>query len=46
MRDLTKMRVHDRAATFIVHAAGDFRTGAGMSDGDGLLVDQSKPARR
>lgn len=40
--DLTEMLVHDHAATFIVRAAGDSMTGAGISDGDELLVDRSK----
>lgn len=43
--DLTAMLVHDRAATFIVRAAGDSMTGAGISDGDELLVDRSKRPR-
>lgn len=40
--DLTDMLVEDHAATFIVRAAGHSMTGAGISDGDELLVDRSK----
>lgn len=43
--DLTDMLVEDRAATFIVRAAGDSMTEAGISDGDELLVDRSKTPR-
>lgn len=43
--DLTDMLVYDRAATFIVRAAGHSMTGAGISDGDELLVDRSKTPR-
>lgn len=39
--DLTKMLVDDQAATFIVRASGHSMTGAGISDGDELLVDRS-----
>lgn len=39
--DLTEMLVHDRAATFIVRASGRSMTGAGINDGDELLVDRS-----
>ena len=40
--DLTHMLVDDQAATFIVRASGHSMTGAGISDGDELLVDRSK----
>ncbi|WP_092557377.1 LexA family protein [Herbiconiux ginsengi] len=43
--DLTSMLVEDQAATFIVRAAGHSMTGAGISDGDELLVDRSKRPR-
>ncbi|MBE7956324.1 translesion error-prone DNA polymerase V autoproteolytic subunit [Microbacterium oxydans] len=43
--DLTDMLVDDQAATFIVRAAGHSMTGAGISDGDELLVDRSKHAQ-
>lgn len=43
--DLTAMLVDDQAATFIVRASGHSMTGAGISDGDELLVDRSKHAR-
>lgn len=39
--DLTKMLVKDEAATFLLRAAGDSMTGAGISNGDELLVDRS-----
>lgn len=43
--DLTDMLVDDQAATFIVRASGHSMTGAGISDGDELLVDRSKQAQ-
>jgi DNA polymerase V len=43
--DLTDMLVEDQAATFIVRASGHSMTGAGISDGDELLVDRSKHAQ-
>lgn len=43
--DLTHMLVEDQAATFIVRASGDSMTGAGISDGDELLVDRSARPR-
>jgi DNA polymerase V len=43
--DLTEMLVEDKAATFVVRAAGHSMTDAGISDGDELLVDRSKIAR-
>jgi DNA polymerase V len=43
--DLTEMLVEDQAATFIVRASGHSMTGAGISDGDELLVDRSKTPR-
>lgn len=33
--------IRDEAATFIVRVSGDSMTGAGISDGDELLVDRS-----
>ncbi|MFK4761702.1 LexA family protein [Microbacterium sp. ZW T5_45] len=39
---LTDMLIDDQAATFIVRASGHSMTGAGISDGDELLVDRSK----
>lgn len=39
--DLTKMLVKDDAATFLVRASGTSMTGAGIGDGDELLVDRS-----
>ncbi|WP_331280465.1 MULTISPECIES: LexA family protein [unclassified Microbacterium] len=39
------MLVDDQAATFIVRASGHSMTGAGISDGDELLVDRSKRAQ-
>lgn len=43
--DLTEILVEDQAATFIVRASGHSMTGAGISDGDELLVDRSKTPR-
>lgn len=43
--DLTAMLVDDQAATFILRAAGNSMTGAGISDGDELLVDRSLDPR-
>lgn len=43
--DLTAMLVDDDAATFIVRASGHSMTGAGIYDGDELLVDRSKTPR-
>ncbi len=43
--DLTEMLVDDHEATFIVRASGHSMTGAGISDGDELLVDRSKRPR-
>ena len=43
--DLTEMLVDDQEATFIVRASGHSMTGAGISDGDELLVDRSKRPR-
>ena len=43
--DLTEMLVDDHAATFIVRVSGHSMEGAGISNGDELLVDRSKTAR-
>jgi len=43
--DLTEMLVEDQAATFVVRASGNSMTGAGIDDGDELLVDRSKRPR-
>lgn len=43
--DLTAMLIDDEEATFIVRASGHSMTGAGISDGDELLVDRSKRPR-
>lgn len=43
--DLTEMLVDDQAATFVVRASGHSMTGAGISDGDEILVDRSKQPR-
>ena len=43
--DLTEALVTDRAATFIVRVCGDSMEGAGISDGDELLVDRSLEPR-
>src|SRR5699024_4596531 len=39
--DLTEMLVKDVAATFVVRASGTSMSGAGIDDGDELLVDRS-----
>src|SRR5690625_2869636 len=39
--DLTKMLIRDEAATFIVRVSGDSMEGAGIYDGDELIVDRS-----
>lgn len=43
--DLTEMLVDDEAATFIVRVSGHSMIGAGIWDGDELLVDRSKTPR-
>lgn len=43
--DLTSMLVKDEAATFIVRASGRSMTGAGINDGDELLVDRAVEPR-
>ncbi len=43
--DLTEILIDDQAATFIVRVSGDSMTGAGIWDGDELLVDRSKTPR-
>lgn len=39
--DLTKMLIRDEASTFIVRVSGDSMEGAGIYDGDELIVDRS-----
>jgi DNA polymerase V len=39
------MLVDDQAATFVVRASGHSMTGAGIADGDEVLVDRSKIRR-
>jgi len=39
--DLTKMLIRDEASTFIVRVSGDSMEGAGIFDGDELIVDRS-----
>ena len=43
--DLTEMLVDDQAATFIVRVSGHSMTGAGIDNGDELIVDRSKTPR-
>ena len=43
--DLTEMLISDHAATFIVRVSGDSMQGAGICNGDELLVDRSKTPR-
>lgn len=42
--DLNEHLILDRTSTFIVRVAGDSMTGAGIFDGDELLVDRSLDA--
>jgi DNA polymerase V len=39
--DLNKHLIHDTTSTFIVRVSGDSMTGAGISDGDELIVDRA-----
>jgi DNA polymerase V len=39
--DLSEHLIRNRAATFVVRVAGDSMIGAGISDGDELVVDRS-----
>lgn len=39
--DLTEMLIRDELATFIVRVSGDSMEGAGIFDGDELIVDRS-----
>src|SRR5699024_11247957 len=39
--DLTEMLIRDELATFIVRVSGDSLEGAGIFDGDELIVDRS-----
>lgn len=39
--DLNAHLISDRTSTFIVRVSGDSMTGAGISDGDELIVDRS-----
>ncbi|MGN0880558.1 MAG: LexA family protein [Oligosphaeraceae bacterium] len=43
--DLNELLVHRPAATFFVRACGDSMVGAGIQDGDILVVDRSLEAR-
>ncbi|MEH0110665.1 translesion error-prone DNA polymerase V autoproteolytic subunit [Tersicoccus sp. MR15.9] len=40
--DLNEHLIHDRTSTFVVRVAGDSMTGAGISDGDELVVDRAR----
>ena len=40
--DLNKLLVRNPVATFMVRVSGDSMTGAGISDGDVLIVDRSE----
>lgn len=42
--DLNEQLIRNRAATFVVRVAGDSMIGAGISDGDELVVDRSLEA--
>src|SRR5690625_760049 len=39
--DLTQLLIRDELATFIVRVSGDSMQGAGIYDGDELIVDRS-----
>lgn len=39
--DLSAHLIHDKTSTFIVRASGHSMTGAGISDGDELIVDRA-----
>lgn len=43
--DLNKHLIMDETSTFIVRVSGDSMTGAGISDGDELIVDRSLQPR-
>ncbi len=43
--DLSEMLIRDQVSTFIVHVSGDSMQGAGISDGDELIVDRSVQPR-
>lgn len=43
--DLNRHLIHDPTATFIVRVSGDSMTGAGIFDGDEIIVDRSLEAR-
>ncbi|MCC3292431.1 LexA family transcriptional regulator [Arthrobacter sp. zg-Y1110] len=43
--DLNKHLISDATSTFIVRVSGDSMTGAGISDGDELIVDRSLEPR-
>ncbi|MDR0620480.1 MAG: translesion error-prone DNA polymerase V autoproteolytic subunit [Deltaproteobacteria bacterium] len=42
--DLQRLVVKNPAATFFLRVSGDSMSGAGINDGDLLVVDRSKPA--
>jgi DNA polymerase V len=42
--DLHRLLVRNQAATFFLKVRGDSMSGAGISDGDLLVVDRSRPA--
>lgn len=39
--DLNKHLIHDRTSTYLVRVSGDSMEGAGISDGDELIVDRA-----
>lgn len=43
--DLNEILIRDRAATFILRVFGDSMIGAGISDGDEIIVDRSIQAQ-
>ncbi|WP_369800195.1 LexA family protein [Tersicoccus sp. Bi-70] len=40
--DLNEHLIQDRTSTFVVRVSGDSMTGAGISDGDELVVDRAR----
>lgn len=43
--DLNEHLIHDKTSTFILNVAGDSMTGAGIFDGDHIIVDRSLTPR-
>lgn len=43
--DLNRHLIRDRTSTFIMRVAGDSMSGAGIADGDEIIVDRAVPPR-